>query len=128
MVALKWAAGTSTAASAGAPLLRAVGGGGHLVRSETRSLAGDLVQQILVADADDAGSLATRYVMLDGGSPQSAPPPIANRADDAPPSGPYHGVPHAIPGRIELVDFDHGSNVHPLLRFLFQQTPTSGTA
>ncbi len=81
---------------------------GHLVRSVTRPLAGGLVQEILMANADDGNAIESRYVILDGTRPQAAPATRPTRADRMPPPGPFHGNPHAIPGVIQLVDFDHG--------------------
>ncbi|MEE2972819.1 MAG: carbohydrate-binding protein [Planctomycetota bacterium] len=89
-------------------VLRAIGGGGHLVRSVTRELAGGVVQEILVADADHAGRSETNFSILDGSRPQPPPPAPATSTESMPPPGPYSGRPHAIPGTIELVDFDHG--------------------
>lgn len=89
-------------------VLRSIGGGGHLVRSVTRELAGNLTQEILIADADDAGSRATNYVIMDGSTSQIAPAAAPDVADEMPEPGPYSGSPHVIPGVIELVDFDHG--------------------
>ena len=92
----------------GEVVLRSVGGGGHLVRSITRNLAGGLTKEILVADADNAGRVETNFVFLDGRRPQAAPAAPVSTAEQRPEPGPYRGVPHAIPGIIELVDFDHG--------------------
>lgn len=88
-------------------VLRAVGGGGHLVRSIHRKVA-DLEQDRLVADADHAGRLETNYVMLDGSSAQAAPDAPVTILDPLPGPGPFHGEPMVIPGVIEAVDFDHG--------------------
>ena len=89
-------------------VLRSLGGGGHLVRSITRELAGGLTLEILVADADHAGLAETNYVMLDGRTPQAAPKAPVSTVEASPEPGPFLGRPHAIPGTIELVDFDHG--------------------
>ena len=89
-------------------VFRSLGGGGHLIRSVTRALAGGLTQQILVADADDAGLAETNYVILDGRHPQNPPEASVTVAKAMPEPGPYLGTPHSIPGVIELVDFDHG--------------------
>ena len=89
-------------------VLRSVGGGGHLVQSATQALAGELVKEVMMADADDANLLSTHYVFLDGTKPQSPPAPRQRFNQAAVPEGPYKGKPHAIPGVIELVDFDHG--------------------
>ena len=89
-------------------VLRSVGGGGHLVQSATQELAGELVKEVMMADADNANLLGTHYVFLDGTKPQSAPAPRQRFNEAAVPEGPYKGKPHAIPGVIELVDFDHG--------------------
>ncbi|HCD30007.1 MAG TPA: hypothetical protein DEQ73_05340, partial [Phycisphaerales bacterium] len=64
--------------------------------------------EVMMADADDANLLGTHYVFLDGTESQSAPAPRQRFNEAAVPEGPYKGKPHAIPGVIELVDFDHG--------------------
>ncbi len=89
-------------------VLRSVGGGGHLVRSVTRKLAGDLTLEIMVADADHAGMEETNYVILDGRVPRTAPDAPASTIEASPGPGPFLGRPHRIPGVIQLVDFDHG--------------------
>ncbi|MCP4938634.1 MAG: carbohydrate-binding protein, partial [Phycisphaeraceae bacterium] len=89
-------------------VLRSVGGGGHLVRSVTRELAGGITLEILVADADHAGVAETNYVILDGRTPQVAPAAPASATETTPAPGPFDGRPHAIPGTIQFVDFDHG--------------------
>ena len=78
------------------------------MQSATQELAGELVKEVMMADADDANLLGTHYVFLDGTKPQSAPAPRQRFNEAAVPEGPYKGKPHAIPGVIELVDFDHG--------------------
>lgn len=88
-------------------ILRAVGGGGHLVRSIHRKVA-ELEQDRLVADLDNSGRLETNYVILDGSAAQKAPDEPAATVETLSGPGPYHGEPMAIPGVIEAVDFDHG--------------------
>lgn len=88
-------------------VLRSVGGGGHLVRSIFREVA-DLEQHRLVANADDASSIETNYVILNGSMPQAAPESPAAIVEPLPAAGPFYGKPLAIPGIIDAVDFDHG--------------------
>ena len=78
------------------------------MQSAIQELAGELVKEVMMADADDANLLGTHYVFLDGTKPQSAPAPRQRFNEAAVPEGPYKGKPHTIPGVIELVDFDHG--------------------
>ena len=69
-----------------------------MVQSATQELAGELVKEVMMADADDANLLSTHYVFLDGTKPQSAPAPRQRFNEAAVPEGPYKGRPHAIPG------------------------------
>lgn len=70
---------------------------GHLVQSPSSSL---------VPDADDGGSSAANYALVDGGSPSDPPPDPPD--PPTPDPGPYFGTPMDIPGTIELKNFDHG--------------------
>jgi hypothetical protein len=85
-------------------VLRAHGGGGRLVRSAILE-EGKLV---MLPDADSAGDLATHYAFVDGTAPRDPPPPPPNVVEEQPAPGPYPEKPHAIPGVIEAIDFDHG--------------------
>ena len=85
-------------------VLRAHGGDGHLIRS--RTLIEDRL--VILPDADNAGDLETNFVFVDGSRPSDPPPPPPVVVDERPPPGPYLGRPHAIPGIIEAIDFDHG--------------------
>lgn len=88
-------------------VLRAVGGGGHLVHSIHRKVA-ELEQDLLVAGADNAGLLATNYVILDGTKFHDPPETPVTTVEPLPGPGPFRGKPMAIPGVVEAVDFDHG--------------------
>lgn len=91
-------------------VLRAHGGGGHLLRSTVRKGANqDEDDKLLILpDADNAGDVSTHYAFVDGSAPAAAPPAPSTIDYIAPEPGPYLGAPHPIPGVIELVDFDHG--------------------
>ena len=70
--------------------LRAFGGGGHLIRSAGSGL--------LLPNADHGWDPASNYAFVDGSAP-SGPP-----TDPAP----FNGTPMAVPGTIEVEDFNYG--------------------
>ncbi len=85
-------------------VLRAYGGGGHLINSKI--LEEDKL--VIMPDANNANDLATNYSFVDGTAPTgppSAPPAIVVEKSSP---GPYNGKPHTIPGVIPAIDFDHG--------------------
>jgi hypothetical protein len=85
-------------------VLRAWGGGGHLLNS--KMLEEDKL--VILPDANNAGDLSTHYVFVDGMAPAGPPAAPEAAAVEQPAAGPYYGKPHAIPGIIEAIDFDHG--------------------
>ena len=94
----------------GEVVLRAHGGGGHLIRSRVRQGANPDEEDklLMLPDADNAGEIATHYAFVNGDAPSDPPPAPAPVSETKPEPGPFHGKPHAIPGIIEAVDFDHG--------------------
>ena len=85
-------------------VLRAYGGGGHLINSKTL----DENKLVILPDANNANDLATNYSFVDGTvptGPPAAPPAIVV---EKPAPGPYNGITHNIPGVIMAIDFDHG--------------------
>jgi len=76
--------------------LRAIGGG-HLVQTTSGSLK---------PDGDNANTAPVDYAFVDGTAPSDPPPDPVDPPDPDP--GPYFGTPMAIPGVIELKNFDYG--------------------
>ena len=71
--------------------IRAVTGGGHLVRWDPKSTR-------LFADADDGRARASQFVLVT--TAHEFPDPLVG--------DPFHGRPHELPGRIEAEDYDLG--------------------
>ena len=72
-------------------VLRAYGGGGHLININTTN-------GYLYPNADNANGPATNFVTVD--TPSSPPPPLTGN--------PYSGTPQAIPGIVQAENFDLG--------------------
>ena len=91
-------------------VLRAYGGGGHLVRSMMVKGANEDAEDklLMLPCANNAGDFSCNYVFVNGTEPHDPPPPPPVVMEEKPASGPYLGAPHAIPGVIEAIDFDHG--------------------
>ena len=70
---------------------------GHLVQTTTSSL---------IPSGDNANTSATNYALVDGSTPTG--PPADPVDPPAPDPGPFFGTPMAIPGLIELKNYDHG--------------------
>jgi hypothetical protein len=87
--------------------LRAYGGGGHLINSRILTIQ-DKERLVVLPDANNAGELATHYAFVDGDAPSEALSAAPVVVEQEPEPGPYSGTPHAIPGVIEAIDFDHG--------------------
>jgi hypothetical protein len=77
--------------ASGDVVLRAYGGGGHLIK--TNSASG-----LIFPIANNANNAKTNYITVD--TPGGPPPPVTG--------DPYHGSPLTLPGIVQAEDFDLG--------------------